>query len=26
MEHTFLFEPAVWIASGTFWRGDGEPL
>jgi hypothetical protein len=26
MAHTFLFEPAVWIASGTFWRGDGEPL
>ena len=26
MGHTFLFEPAVWIASGTFWRGDGEPL
>jgi hypothetical protein len=26
MRHTFLFEPAVWIATGTFWRGDGEPL
>jgi hypothetical protein len=26
MAHTFLFEPAVWIASGTFWRGDGEAL
>ena len=26
MSHTFLFEPAVWIATGTFWRGDGEPL
>lgn len=26
MAHTFLFEPAVWIATGTFWRGDGEPL
>ncbi len=26
MTHTFLFEPAVWIAAGTFWRGDGEPL
>jgi hypothetical protein len=26
MTHTFLFEPAVWIATGTFWRGDGEPL
>jgi hypothetical protein len=26
MTHTFLFEPAIWIASGTFWRGDGEPM
>ena len=26
MAHTFLFEPAVWIAAGTFWRGDGEAL
>ncbi|HLY53207.1 MAG TPA: hypothetical protein VKQ31_09385 [Steroidobacteraceae bacterium] len=26
MAHTFLFEPAVWTASGTFWRGDGEAL
>jgi hypothetical protein len=26
MTHTFLFEPAVWTASGTFWRGDGEPM
>jgi hypothetical protein len=26
MSHTFLFEPAVWIAAGTFWRGDGEAL
>lgn len=26
MAHTFLFEPAVWTATGTFWRGDGEPL
>jgi hypothetical protein len=26
MSHTFLFEPAVWTSSGTFWRGDGEPL
>jgi hypothetical protein len=26
MTHTFLFEPAVWTASGTFWRGDGEPI
>ncbi len=26
MTHTFLFEPAVWTAAGTFWREDGEPL
>jgi hypothetical protein len=26
MRHTFLFEPGVWTATGTFWRGDGEPL
>jgi hypothetical protein len=26
MTHTFLFEPAVWTASGTLWRADGEPL
>ncbi|MGH8304966.1 MAG: hypothetical protein ACRETG_05090, partial [Steroidobacteraceae bacterium] len=26
MTHTFLFVPAVWTASGTFWRADGEPL
>jgi hypothetical protein len=26
MTHTFLFEPAVWTAGGTFWRGDGEPI
>jgi hypothetical protein len=26
MTHTFLFEPGVWTASGTFWRGDGEPM
>jgi hypothetical protein len=24
--HTFLFEPAVWLGAGTFWRGDGEAL
>ena len=24
--HTFLFQPAVWQASGTFWGPDGEPL
>jgi hypothetical protein len=26
MTHTFLFEPGVWTATGTFWRGDGEPM
>ena len=26
MTHTFLFEPAVWKATGTVWRADGEPL
>jgi hypothetical protein len=26
MMHTYLFEPGVWTAQGTFWRGDGEPL
>lgn len=26
MTHTFLFVPAIWTATGTFWRGDGEPL
>jgi hypothetical protein len=26
MMHTFLFEPGVWNAQGTFWRADGEAL
>jgi hypothetical protein len=26
MTHTFLFVPAVWTATGTFWPADGEPL
>jgi hypothetical protein len=26
MKHTFLFEPGVWTAEGTFWGGDGEAL
>ena len=26
MTHTFLFEPGIWTAAGTFWRGDGEPM
>lgn len=26
MAHTYLFEPGVWTGTGTFWRGDGQPL
>jgi hypothetical protein len=26
MQHTFLFEPGVWTAEGTFWREDGKAL
>jgi hypothetical protein len=26
VKHTFLFEPGVWTAEGTFWRNDGEAL
>jgi hypothetical protein len=26
MTHTFLFEAGIWTATGTFWRGDGEPM
>jgi hypothetical protein len=26
VNHTFLFEPAVWTSTGTLWRADGEPL
>jgi hypothetical protein len=26
MAHTFLFTPAVWTATGTFWRADGHAL
>lgn len=26
MKHTFLFEPGVWKASGTFWTADGREL
>jgi hypothetical protein len=26
MMHTFLFDVGVWLAKGTFWRADGEPL
>jgi hypothetical protein len=24
--HTFLFQPGLWISTGTLWRADGEPL
>ncbi|MHB1869764.1 MAG: hypothetical protein ACYCT1_02775 [Steroidobacteraceae bacterium] len=26
MSHTYLFEPGIWIGTGTFWREDGESL
>jgi hypothetical protein len=26
MSHTYLFQPALWTGTGTFWREDGEPL
>ena len=26
MSHTYLFQPAVWTGSGTFWCADGKPL
>ena len=26
MKHTFLFEPGIWNAEGTFWREDGQAL
>ena len=26
MPHTFLFQPAKWTGTGTFWCADGEPL
>jgi len=26
MDHTYLFEPAVWSGTGTLWRADGEAL
>jgi hypothetical protein len=25
LKHTFLFEPAAWSVSGTFWAGDRQP-
>jgi hypothetical protein len=26
LQHTFLFEPAVWSVGGTFWAGDRQPI
>jgi hypothetical protein len=26
MSHTYLFQPALWSGSGTFWCADGQPL
>lgn len=26
MNHSFLFEPGVWTATGTFWCADGEGM
>lgn len=26
MSHTYLFQPAVWTGTGTFWCADGQPL
>ena len=26
MPHTYLFQPALWTGSGTFWCGDGQAL
>jgi hypothetical protein len=26
MHHTFLFEPGIWKAAGTFWTADGRAL
>ena len=26
MMHTFLFEPGIWTAAGTFWSADGKPM
>jgi hypothetical protein len=26
MPHTYLFQPALWVGSGTFWCGDGQVL
>jgi hypothetical protein len=26
MQHTFIFQPGNWKASGTFWTADGQAL
>ena len=26
MSHTYLFQPALWTGTGTFWCADGQPL
>lgn len=26
MPHTYLFQPAQWTGTGTFWCADGQPL
>jgi hypothetical protein len=26
MQHTFLFEPGIWTAEGTFWTADGRDI
>ena len=26
MAHTYLFQPATWTGTGTFWCADGQPL
>jgi hypothetical protein len=26
MQHTFLFEPGIWTAEGTFWTADGRGI
>lgn len=26
MKHTFLFEPGVWSATGTFWSAEGREI
>lgn len=26
MSHTYLFQPALWTGSGTFWCPDGQPV